>query len=122
MYPCKFQSLGTRGQISSGCDRVTAVGVSLGRTSFAVEAEKGLSSIRSLEHAKRYRAREMSSARKVTFRKPNAATTCLLLGLKFRESFGKGVFVDKIIPGTEAARLERWQACKHSASGAALGW
>lgn len=44
--------------------------------------------------------------RKVTFRKPNAATTCLLLGLKFRESFGKGVFVDKIVPGTEAARLK----------------
>merc|ERR1719326_287955 len=43
--------------------------------------------------------------RKVTFRKPNAATTGLLLGLKFRESFGKGVFVDKIVPGTEAARL-----------------
>merc|ERR1719201_2586854 len=44
--------------------------------------------------------------RKVTFRKPNAATDALVLGLKFRENFGKGVFIDKIIPGTEAARLQ----------------
>merc|ERR1719387_633095 len=29
-----------------------------------------------------------------------------MLGLKFRENFGKGVFIDKIIPGTEAARLQ----------------
>jgi len=43
----------------------------------------------------------------VTFRKPNAATTGLLLGLKFRENFGKGVFIDKIVPGTEAAKLKQ---------------
>merc|ERR1719247_3714991 len=45
--------------------------------------------------------------RKVTFRKPNTATQGLVLGLKFRESFGKAVYIDAIIPGTEAARLER---------------
>merc|ERR1719247_1732118 len=45
--------------------------------------------------------------RKVTFRKPNQATQGLQLGLKFRESFGKAVYIDQIIPGTEAARLER---------------
>merc|ERR1712113_782875 len=45
--------------------------------------------------------------RKVTFRKPNTATQGLQLGLKFRESFGKAVYIDQIIPGTEAARLER---------------
>jgi hypothetical protein len=30
-----------------------------------------------------------------------------MLGLKFKESWGKAVFIDKIIPNTEAARLER---------------
>jgi len=45
--------------------------------------------------------------RVVTFRKPNRATTGLLLGLQFRESFGKAVYIDKILPGTEAERLER---------------
>jgi len=45
--------------------------------------------------------------RVVTFRKPNRATTGLLLGLQFRESFGKAVYIDKIIPGSEAARLEK---------------
>lgn len=45
--------------------------------------------------------------RKVTFRKPNTATEGLLLGLKFRESFGKAVYIDKILPNTEAARLEK---------------
>jgi len=45
--------------------------------------------------------------RKVTFRKPNQATQGLQLGLKFKESFGKAVYVDDILPGTEAARLER---------------
>eukprot|EP00316_Scyphosphaera_apsteinii_P013241 CAMPEP_0119304468 /NCGR_PEP_ID=MMETSP1333-20130426/5688_1 /TAXON_ID=418940 /ORGANISM="Scyphosphaera apsteinii, Strain RCC1455" /LENGTH=209 /DNA_ID=CAMNT_0007307365 /DNA_START=51 /DNA_END=680 /DNA_ORIENTATION=- len=45
--------------------------------------------------------------RKVTFRKQNAATKGLELGLKFRESFGKAVYIDEIVPGTEAARLER---------------
>merc|ERR1711871_107956 len=45
--------------------------------------------------------------RKVTFRKPNTATEGLVLGLKFRESFGKAVYIDKILPNTEAARLER---------------
>ena len=45
--------------------------------------------------------------RKVTFRKPNSATTGLVLGLKFKESFAKAVTIDKIVEGTEAARLER---------------
>jgi len=46
--------------------------------------------------------------RKVTFRKPNTATEGLMLGLKFREQFGsKAVYIDKILPGSEAARLER---------------
>ena len=45
--------------------------------------------------------------RKVTLRKPNTATEGLRLGLKFRESFGRAVYIDKILPNTEAARLER---------------
>jgi hypothetical protein len=45
-------------------------------------------------------------SRVVTFRKPNAATTGLLLGLKFREGTGKSVFIDKVLPNTEAARLK----------------
>ena len=46
--------------------------------------------------------------RKVSFRKPNTATEGLMLGLKFREApFTKAVFIDKIIDGTEAARLKR---------------
>ena len=45
--------------------------------------------------------------RKVTFRKPNSATEGLALGLKFREGFGKAVYIDKILPNTEAARLKR---------------
>lgn len=45
--------------------------------------------------------------RKVTFRKPPSATAGLELGLKFKESFMKAVYIDKIIPGTEAARLEK---------------
>lgn len=45
--------------------------------------------------------------RKVTFRKPNMATDGLTLGLKFKESFGKAVYIDKILPNTEAARLEK---------------
>merc|ERR1740138_2052067 len=45
--------------------------------------------------------------RKVTFRKPNQATDGLVLGLKFKEKFGKSVFIDKIVPKTEAARLEK---------------
>jgi len=44
--------------------------------------------------------------KKVTFRKPNAATQGIVLGLKFKENFGKAVFIDKIVAGTEAARLE----------------
>merc|ERR1711871_979704 len=40
-------------------------------------------------------------------RKPTQATDGLVLGLKFREGFGKGVFIDKIIPNTEAARLKQ---------------
>jgi len=42
-------------------------------------------------------------SRVVTFRKPNAATDGLLLGLKFREGIGKSVYIDKILPNTEAA-------------------
>merc|ERR1719231_995587 len=30
-----------------------------------------------------------------------------MLGLKFRESFGKAVYIDKILPNTEASRLEK---------------
>uniref|UniRef100_A0A7S0LAG5 PDZ domain-containing protein n=1 Tax=Coccolithus braarudii TaxID=221442 RepID=A0A7S0LAG5_9EUKA len=45
--------------------------------------------------------------RKVTFRKPPTATQGITLGLKFRESFGKAVYIDQIVPGTEAARLEK---------------
>ena len=45
--------------------------------------------------------------RVVSFRKPNQATKALMLGLKFRESFGKAVYIDKIIPGTEADRLKK---------------
>ena len=41
------------------------------------------------------------------FRKPNQATTGLTLGLKFRESFGKAVYIDQILPNTEASRLEK---------------
>jgi hypothetical protein len=49
-----------------------------------------------------------AGSRKVTFRKPNSATTGLMLGLKFREGlFGdKSVFIDKVVPNTEAARLK----------------
>jgi hypothetical protein len=46
--------------------------------------------------------------RKVSFRKPNTATEGLSLGLKFREApFTKAVYIDKIVEGTEAARLKR---------------
>lgn len=46
--------------------------------------------------------------RKVSFRKPNSATGGLMLGLQFREApFTKAVYIDKILPNTEAARLER---------------
>jgi len=44
---------------------------------------------------------------KVTFRKPNAATEGLLLGLQFKEGFGKAVFIDKILPNSEASRLKK---------------
>lgn len=47
-----------------------------------------------------------AGSRKIQFRKPNQATKGLQLGLKFKESFGKAVTIDKIIPGTEAARLK----------------
>ena len=43
----------------------------------------------------------------VAFRKENAATQGLQLGLKFRESFGKAVYIDAILPGSQAARLEK---------------
>merc|ERR1719472_391908 len=46
-------------------------------------------------------------SRVVTFRKENAATQGLQLGLKFKESFGKAVYIDKILPGSQAARLEK---------------
>ena len=45
--------------------------------------------------------------RKVTFRKPNAATQGIQLGLKFTEDFGKAVYIDKIVEGTEAAKLKK---------------
>ena len=45
-------------------------------------------------------------SRVVAFRKENAATQGLQLGLKFRESFGKAVYIDQIIPGTQAAAME----------------
>ena len=44
---------------------------------------------------------------KVTFRKPNSATEGLMLGLKFKEGLGKAVYIDKIVPGTEAERLKK---------------
>merc|ERR1711907_621151 len=49
----------------------------------------------------------MGGARKLTFRKPNAATPGLLMGMKFRESFSKAVIVDKIIPNTEADKYKK---------------
>ena len=45
--------------------------------------------------------------RKVTFRKPNSATEGITLGLKFKEGFGKAIYIDKIVPNTEAARLQK---------------
>jgi len=45
--------------------------------------------------------------RKVVFRKPNQATKGLELGLQFKENFGKAIYIEKILPNTEAARLER---------------
>ena len=67
--------------------------------------------LRADESTKRRDALSFRSARpgdrKVTFRKPNQATDGLVLGLKFRESFGKAVYIDKIIPNTEAARLKQ---------------
>lgn len=48
-----------------------------------------------------------AGSRKVSFRKPNQATTGLSLGLKFRESFGKAVYIDEILPGSEADRLQK---------------
>lgn len=46
--------------------------------------------------------------RKVSFRKPNTATEGLMLGLKFREApLTKAVYIDKILDGTEAARLKK---------------
>ena len=46
-------------------------------------------------------------SRVVSFRKPNQATTGLMLGLKFRQSFGNSIYIDKVIPGTEADRLKK---------------
>jgi len=45
-----------------------------------------------------------AGANKVTFRKPNAATQGIMLGLKFKEGFGKAIYIDKIVPNTEAAK------------------
>jgi len=46
--------------------------------------------------------------RKVTFRKPNTATEGLMLGMKFKEDFmTRAVKIEKILPNTEASRLER---------------
>jgi len=46
--------------------------------------------------------------RKVTFRKPNTATEGLMLGMQFKEDFmTRAVKIAKIVPDTEAARLER---------------
>jgi len=46
--------------------------------------------------------------RKVAFRKPNTATEGLMLGLKFKEApFTKAVFIEKILPNTEAERLQK---------------
>ena len=47
-----------------------------------------------------------AGSRVVSFRKESAATQGLQLGLKFRESFGKAVYIDKILPGSQAANLE----------------
>ena len=47
-----------------------------------------------------------AGARVVQFRKQNAATQGLQLGLKFKESFGKGVFIKEIIPGSQVAQME----------------
>lgn len=47
-----------------------------------------------------------AGSRVVQFRKQNAATQGLQLGLKFKESFAKGVFVQEIIPGSQAAQME----------------
>merc|ERR1719316_1587135 len=48
-----------------------------------------------------------AGSRKVAFRKQNAATKSLQLGLVFRESFGKAVFIDKIIPGSQADAMKK---------------
>ena len=62
------------------------------------------------ESQKRRDALSLRSAppgsRVVAFRKENAATQGLQLGLKFRESFGKSVYIEKILPGTQAAAFE----------------
>lgn len=47
-----------------------------------------------------------AGSRVVTFAKPNMATDGLMLGLKFKEGFGKAVYIDKILPRTEAAKLK----------------
>ena len=63
------------------------------------------------ESTKRRNALSLRSAppgsRVVSFRKPNQATTGLMLGLKFRQSFGNAIYIDKVIPGTEADRLKK---------------
>ena len=46
-------------------------------------------------------------SRKVSFRKPNSATDGISMGLKFREGFGRRVLIDKVVEGTEAARLKQ---------------
>mmetsp|Transcript_22243 Transcript_22243/g.39163 ORF Transcript_22243/g.39163 Transcript_22243/m.39163 type:complete len:238 (-) Transcript_22243:106-819(-) len=48
-----------------------------------------------------------AGSRMVTFRKPNAAASSASLGLTFRDSWGRAVYVDKILPGSEAERFKR---------------
>lgn len=48
-----------------------------------------------------------AGSRVVTFRKPNMATDGLSLGLKFKQGFNKAVYIDKILPQTEAATLKQ---------------
>ena len=74
---------------------------SLART-HAPDVELLESVARSVEESKKQREflslRDApSGSTRVQFRKPNQATTGLTLGLKFRESFGKAVYIDQIL-------------------------
>ena len=48
-----------------------------------------------------------AGSRVLTFRRPNAATTGLLLGLKFKEGAGKAIYIQSIVPNTQAADFEK---------------